>query len=126
MDNRMVLYGPLALFISACGGGSIMCPQWILSPIVVEVRDAATGEPAAVGASGIIRKGNRETPLFVPGPNEHLRLFSNGGPDNGPGLYDVFVQKSGYLDWRRDGVYVAAGNCGIERTVEVRADLVRP
>jgi hypothetical protein len=117
-----LLYGPLALVISACGGGSTMCPQWILSPIVVEVRDAATGEPAATGATGTIRSGDHETALVLPSSTERLRLYSTGGP----GTYDVFVQKPGYLDWRRDGVYVEGGNCGVEREVVVRADLLRP
>ena len=117
-----LLYAPLALFIAACGGGPMMCPQWLLSPIVVEVRDAATGAPAAVGATGSIRSGDRETPLRLPSPTEQLRLYSTGGP----GTYDVFVQKPGYLDWRRDGVYVEGGNCGVEREVTVRADLLRP
>lgn len=113
---------PLALFITACGAGSIMCPQWILSPIIVEVRDAATGQPAAVGSSGTIRSGGNATALFLPSSTESLRLYSAGGP----GIYDVFVQKPGYLDWRRDGVQVAGGKCGVEKEVVVRADLVRP
>jgi hypothetical protein len=99
-----------------------MCPQWILSPIVVEVRDAATGEPAAAGATGTIRGGGTETPPVLPSSNERLRLYSTGGP----GTYDVVVQKPGYLDWRRGGVHVEGGNCGVEREVVVRADLLRP
>jgi hypothetical protein len=98
-----------------------MCPQWILSPIVVEVRDATTGVPAAVGATGTIRSPGFVSALTLPAPIEQLRLYSSGGP----GTYDVLVQKPGYIDWQRNGVYVRGGKCGVEREVVLRADLVR-
>lgn len=98
-----------------------MCPQWILSPIIVEVRDATTGAPAAVGATGTIRSGGFVSALVLPAPGEALKLYSSGGP----ATYDVLVQKSGYRDWQRNGVYVRGGHCGVEREVTLRADLVR-
>ena len=118
-----LLYAPLALFLSACGAAGTMCPQWILSPIVVEVRDAATGEPAAADATGTIRSGSTETPLVLPSSTERLKLYSTGGP----GTYECRCAKTwvSRLATRR-GPRQEGGNCGVEREVVVRADLLRP
>lgn len=110
-----------AMLPATCRSDSIMCPGENLSPIIVEVRDAAAGTPAAQGATGTIRSGDFVSPLVLPAPQEQLRLYSSGGP----GVYDVVVQKPGYLDWTREGVRVAAGDCGVERSVVLRADLRR-
>lgn len=106
---------------TACQSDPISCPQWILSPIIVEVRDAATGEPAAQGASGWIIMGRDSARMLPATPTEQLELHAPGGP----GIYDVVVQKAGFRNWTRDNVYVRGGNCGVERSVRLRADLER-
>lgn len=111
----------LGFLVFGCSSEQLMCPQWILSPIVVEVRDAATGAPAAVGATGSIRSGSFVSELTLPWPNEDLELYSSGGP----GIYDVIVQKPGYRDWIRNDVRVTGGRCGVEKSVVLRANLER-
>lgn len=112
------------LAVAACSSGPISCPQWILSPVVVEVRDAMTGAPSAVGATGTLRSGESSWPLELPGVTEQLRLYPVG-PPGGPGLYDVLIQKPGYHNWARNRIEVRSGACGIEKEVTVHADLQR-
>lgn len=121
--RRRLALGILAAFplAVACQADQIVCPQAILSPIIVEVRDAATGAPAAVGATGEIRSGDFVSPLVLLGATEDLELYSSGPP----ATYDVVVRKSGYRDWTRSGVYVQGGTCGVARSIVLRANLER-
>jgi hypothetical protein len=88
-------------------------------PILVEVRDGSTGLPAAQGAGGWIQNGNFTSPLMPATPDERLILASDGGP----GVYDVVVQKQGYTTWIKRSVYVAGGKCGVDRSVQLNANL---
>jgi hypothetical protein len=88
---------------------------------MVEVRDALTGAPAAQGATGSIQHREYIAALQPIVSAEPLLLLTSRG---GPGQYSVMVQKSGYRDWVRRRVYVAAGSCGA-KTVRLRADLQR-
>jgi hypothetical protein len=108
-------------FAGACQSDEVLCPQAILSPIIVEVRDASTGAPAAVGASGEIRSGSFTSPLALPGGNEDLELYSSGSA----ATYDVVVRKSGYRDWTRNGVLVLGDRCGVMASMILRANLER-
>lgn len=130
LSYRMLPYRPAALGISAivvaalisgCNSEQLMCPQWLVSPIIVEVRDAATGLPAAQGAMGTIRSGTYVGTLLPATSTEPLELHAPGGP----GMYDVTVQKTGYRDWTRNDVRVTGGRCGVEKSVVLRANLER-
>ncbi len=106
---------------SACQSDQMVCPNWFPSPIIVEVREALTGAPAAVGASGEIRSGSFASPLALQGPNEALELYSSGPA----ATYVVVVRKPGYHDWTRSGVYVQGNSCGVMRSIVLRANLER-
>lgn len=107
------------LFVTACDSDQILCPGEVVTPIIVEVRDATTGAPAAKGAGGEIRSRSFVSPLFVPHPDEDLELHANGPP----ATYEVLVRKPGYRDWSRTGVYVQGGRCGVARSTRLRANL---
>ena len=119
---RRLAYSPLiaALFVTAsCNQGAILCPAHLPPPILVEVRDATTGQPAAQGASGWITSGSYTSPLMPAAADEPLVLASEGGA----GTYDVAVQKAGYSTWTRNGVLVRGGRCGVQRSVVLGAAL---
>lgn len=107
--------------LSGCRDDEIACPGWVISPIAVEVRDATTQAPAAAGTTLTIRSGDYVASVFGGGPAEQLRLSADGGP----GTYTVRVEKAGYHDWIRNGVYVRGGVCGVVREVLLRADIER-
>ncbi len=114
----------LVVLASSCAPESVSCPASPnRQPIVVEVRDATTGEAAAVGTTGSIRDGEYVSALILPHPDELLTLYSQGLH----GTYDVIVQRPGYRDWTRNGVYVRGGDeCGGNvSTVTLRANLER-
>jgi hypothetical protein len=79
--------------------------------VVVEVRDAVTGAPAADGARLTVRDGEyvETTEARVPSPDA---LFLQGAGERA-GTYDVTVQKSGYQDWTRTGVRVREDECHV-------------
>lgn len=118
---RSVLFIALVAALGACNSGSIVCPAVVVPALRIEVRDAATGAPAAQGASGTARIGDRVFTLRTSGPGEQLVLDTDAGP---PGSYTVLVQKPGYRDFTKS-VFVEGGACGVVRTVLVRVDLVR-
>jgi hypothetical protein len=109
----------LSFAIASCNPEAIICPANLPPPILVEVRDGLTGQPAAQGASGWIKKGNDTSPLYLAGSGDPLVLASDGGA----GTYDVVVQKVSYTTWIRSGVFVAGGRCGVQRSVVLKADL---
>jgi hypothetical protein len=85
----------------------------------VEVRDAVTGAPAALGAVGHVSEGAFRADLESNGAADPARLF---GPWERAGNYTVTVQKPGYRSWTQANVRVTADRCHV-RTVELRADL---
>lgn len=85
----------------------------------VEVRDAVTGAPAALGATGSIRDGDVVHELQMLDPSEALYLTTYGGA----GMYDVLIQKEGYRDWTRPRVQVRDRGCGQLETVRLEAQL---
>jgi hypothetical protein len=102
----------------------VNCPLNLFTPgIVVEVRDAATGEPAASGAQGSIHDlayTESLVPYGVASPDVPLSL---AGAFNRGGTYDVQVHKSGYIDWTAQNVAVLEDHCGVV-TVTLAADLM--
>lgn len=90
--SRVAVFIALAGAPAACRSDPILCPQELLSSIIVEVRDSATGAPAARGATGTARVGDLALRMDLPEPREELLLYSESGP---PGIYAVLVQKPG-------------------------------
>lgn len=120
--SRVGVIMALAAAPVACNSDRIQCAERsLVSPIIVEVRDAATGTPAAQGASGTARVGDLVLRVWLPAPGEQLQLYSEPGPS---GIYAVVVQKAGYRDWTKS-TFVQGGSCGVQRSVILRADLVR-
>ena len=101
------------------------CVTIVIAGLIVEVRDAATGEPAAFNARGEIRDlGYFEVLQLelngVQAPETALRLV---GAWERPGVYSVVVRKDGYRDWSSEAV-VDQGVCNV-RPVTLQAALER-
>lgn len=78
--------------------------------VVVEVRDSATGAPAADGARLIARDGayadtSDQLPFTEP-------LILQAAGERG-GTYHLTVQKSNYREWTRTGVRVREDGCHV-------------
>ncbi len=109
----------------ACRSGTELCHATYVPPVIVEVRDASTGDPAASSAAGTMSLGDRTVTLSLPfgGPTPPLSLRADSG---GPGIYDVMVTKPGYRDWVRNDVLVRGSTaCGADRSVILTARLER-
>jgi hypothetical protein len=79
----------------------------------VQVRDAATGEPAWWGAQGYVEDGAFREDLHPSStdPNDSLRalpLFSQGSRE---GTYTVRVEKPGFQAWSATGLVVEKDGC---------------
>lgn len=122
---RAFLWIPVLLVgLSACGiFDPGVCTTEARPAIIVEVRDALSGAPAAAGAQGYVEEGAFRAELVGPLPaqpgEEGLRFF---GPEERAGTYRVTVEKPGYQQWRREDVRVSRDECHV-RTVHLRADL---
>lgn len=89
--------------------------------IHVDVRDAATGDPALDGALLVIR--DREYVDSARGQAGD-RVLAAGFER--PGTYQVQVQKAGYMDWMTSDVKVRrSGKCAALQGVKVTAELQR-
>jgi hypothetical protein len=124
--------GGLLLFLGGCEflglTDPVVCPAAISRAIEVEVRDAASGQPAAFDAVGIAREGSFVESLEIVGwmsypPSTETALVL-GGVEERPGLYSVRVEKVGYKPWERSGLRAEKGVCGV-RTVRLQANLER-
>ncbi|MEP0547553.1 MAG: hypothetical protein ABJF88_11525 [Rhodothermales bacterium] len=116
---------PLAFVLLSAGCDAIQsgnCTAEAEPAIEVEVIDAATGEPAAEGATGVVTEGAYSDSLIVIGINADNQEFLLGGAYERTGTYDVRVEKEGYQTWTREGVRVRGDDCG-PRTVRLTAQL---
>jgi hypothetical protein len=104
-----------------------MCLAVVSRAVEVEVRDAATGAPAAAGTIATAREGAFTEQLTVIGwtahPADSTAVFV-GGVDERPGTYEVRIEKQGYQPWVQTGVRAPSGPCGVV-TARLEARLVR-
>jgi hypothetical protein len=102
---------------SGCGLVGVTCTDELRLSVVVEVRDLATGMPAARGVTG---KSEHESGVLTEfAASSDLRLDGNWGSEL-PGSHTIFVRKPGHLT---DIVQadVDADRCHVEpETVEAR------
>jgi hypothetical protein len=110
---------PAFLLATACDDDSsdnLVCTTEAIPAILVEVRDAQTGEPAAelaagsVSAPGFEQDLHRTDPLHLAGAYER------------PGTYRVRITASGYLPLEFDQVRARPGVCHVQGAL-LRADL---
>lgn len=121
---RAIIFAiPLAALLSGCDLIGTACPQSEEPAIRIEVRDAASGAPAAEGATGFVREGAFTDSLRVTGGASSGEFIMSAATER-PGTYDVLIEKSGYRDWMREGVRVRSGECGVA-TVTLQAQLER-
>ena len=119
MPKRLTI-ALLSAFLAGCGNspdGPIACTEEFRFGITIEVRDGATGEPAAVGARGTLTEGDYMENMQVFGDDTML------GAGERAGTYDVRITKGGYEDWTASRVTVTADECHV-RTVSLQANLV--
>ena len=111
----------LLLGLSGCGLlDSAICPAVAVPWIVVEVRDAATGAPAASGVVAHAQDGIFRFDLTaVEAGSAELLLY---GLSHEVGTYRVTLTKEGYAPWQQEGVRLRRDDCDV-RTVRLRADL---
>lgn len=108
-----------ALATGACSSTPTICTAEARSTLSVEVRDAQTGAPAAIGARGSIREGAYTDSLTVLGPSvmTAMNTFERSG------TYDVTVTKPGYRTWTADDVRVTADACHVRtRVIEAKLE----
>lgn len=120
LTARMIGLLPIAFVLVSCEGESSTCidiPRWALN---VEVLDSLTGDPAAFGATLVLRKEGYtdsvavEPPFFQP----TARLVQLGFNAD-PGVHTLSVDKGGFKNWENE-IAVDGSACGaITRTTTV-------
>lgn len=101
----------------------LSCPAIANAGIVVTVVDSATGAVAGRNAGVVARSAtfvdsiSPERTAASDGPFGLVYSYSKAG------TYTVTVRKSGYRDWVRGGIVVAAANACALATVNVTAKL---
>lgn len=104
------------------GGGGVLCPLWIAPGVMIEVRDASTGQPAgcdtkgSAESAGEVQSLDNGTPCSLDPAAQYVSGISHTG------TWRVTLEKDGYKTWSVDGVQVKSGVCGLQ-TVQLRADL---
>jgi hypothetical protein len=114
-----------AISVTGCRSEPTVCTAEPQFAVVVRVRDAATGEPAAFGATLVVREGqyaDSATGVYT-GPDQQGAAFIGAAVERS-GTYDVTVRKTGYQTWTRTQIAVGVGKCGVS-TVELPVMLVR-
>jgi hypothetical protein len=120
---------PFLVLPAGCSGLGYGCAASVSPAIIVVIKDAETGAPAAEGAVGTIRDGTYAETLQVyvttsPTPPETIGTpLSLSGGVGRPGTYTVRVEKPGYQAWERMGVRARPAQCGVVSTVNLVADL---
>ncbi len=112
----------LSFWLSGCSlVDPVVCTTSVEPALIVEVRDAESGEPAALGAVAEVTDGEYKEELVLHSVYDaDLLIFA--GPPERAGNYHLTVIKSGYYTWERPGINVTRDECHV-RTVQVRVDL---
>ena len=99
-----------------------LCTMSIEPAIVVLVHDSVTGEPAALGARGVVRDGSYEDSLRIStwASSDSTTADGMSAANERPGSYDIHLVKSGYQEWRATDVVVGSGICHVA-TVTLQA-----
>jgi hypothetical protein len=124
-SNLIRCFVGLALSVVVAGCGAT-CPLGIYPGIIVEVREAGSGRPAASGALGLVFRGTVVADTLrsynVENDTSAVRLSSSRIKT---GRYRITIERPGFTTWTRDNVDVLAarGDCGGVRTTHLRADL---
>ena len=111
-----LLLSTLAMPLAGCGitDASGVCTMDVRNSVSVIVRDSATGAPAAEGARGTIRDGAYTDSLRVSG----TEYMASANTYEQPGLFEVVIDKPGYLRWTRQ-LRVREGECHVEAETPV-------
>ncbi len=108
-----------ALATSACSSAPTFCTDEARFTLSVEVHDARTGEPAAIGARGLIREGTYTDTLTAVSASALMALNTV----ERPGTYGVTVTRPGYRTWTAEGVKVTADACHVRsRTIQAKLE----
>ena len=112
----LLALGPAAA-LCGCDIVGVACTDELRFSVIVEVRDAATGSPAARGATGRSEHESGIRTEFLPSGDLHLDGNWNA---EYPGMHRIIVRKPGH---RTDTVHadVDAGPCHVKtETVQAR------
>src|SRR5687767_15677047 len=112
----------LPILIVLAGCEPLTCTLVVERNVVVEVFDASTGVPAAAGARGWIRDGSHQDTLEAYGQLADLTPVSLAAGYERPGVYQVHIEKQGYVPWDTAGVVVKPGTCHVH-TAKITARL---
>lgn len=95
------------------GGDQVLCPLWIAPGMMVEVRDAVTGLPAACGAEATAESdAHTETLTTGVDCNTFTDALHMSGVQH-PGTYTLTIAKQGYQPWILGNIEVTGGVCGL-------------
>ena len=115
----------LSAFAGGCGADDYntgpVCSPTLGEAIAIVVRDAQTGAPLAAEARGVVQDGAYVDSLRLEPLQQPTEWMLVGG-GNRAGTYTVVVERQGSRPWRRTGVVVGRGVCGVS-TVTLVADL---
>lgn len=128
-NARMVPIAAMTALAGACSSTtelSVVCPDILKMSLSVSVFDAATGAPAATGATVIVHSSTFEDSVVltreVAPPLAPYMVYEDRAK---AGTYSVVVRKSGYRDWQENGVVIHADKCGVTSPAIVTAELQR-
>lgn len=90
--------------------------------IIVEVRDSTTGTPLSNATLRILSDGRIVDSARSPAPRPEVLPLA--GVYERPGIYDVVVERRGYVPWQRDDIDVDHDECHVI-TVHLIANMRR-
>ena len=115
--HRPLVLATLALALSACRDVTRICTDEARPGLTLRVKDAATNDWAASGATliAVDERGAMDSTSMPAGRPEldSLPLF---GAYEHPGTFRITVRKPGYRDWVQTGVLVTADECHVRLT----------
>jgi hypothetical protein len=104
---RMTLLLPL---LAACYDGGPVCTAEARTSLVLEIRDAVTGQPRAGYATATVVDGDFSETM---GPASDSNAVHLTGVWDRAGAYDITVTAPGYLTWTDTNYLVQQGECHV-------------
>lgn len=128
--DQLLILSAATLLLTGCDLLAVTCTTELRPNLLVEVRDQATGRPAAFGATGEARHSSGVLTEFMSW--DSLRLTAANWDRERAGRYSVVVRKPGFVEARssvtvtEDQCHVRTGLARIELVRDATADAVSP
>ncbi len=103
-------------------GESVVCTTEVVPALVISIIDKETKQPTACGATITIHDGDFSEQHKIVDDENCDDAMEVRAANERAGIYNIYIAKTGYVDWVKYDVQVTENTCHVE-TIKVKAEM---